>query len=299
VHAMEFPEAEVTVGMVGKYVNLTDSYKSLNEALRHAGIHTRTKVKIEYFDSEKLGTDGIAGLADVDAILVPGGFGLRGIEGKVEAVRLARENNIPFLGICLGMQVAVIEYARSVAGLSEAHSTEFNPDARDPVIALITEWQDEKGTRQRRDKDTQLGGTMRLGGQQCLLTPGTRAHSLYGADTITERHRHRFEFNNNYLERLTEAGLVISGRSGDGSLVEMVELRDHPWFVACQFHPEFTSTPRDGHPLFVGFIRAACTHNEQRKRHGAAGRDTARAGVAAPRPSVTLSEAKIAKIKTP
>ncbi|MBA2410598.1 MAG: CTP synthase [Gammaproteobacteria bacterium] len=299
VHAMEFPEAEITVGMVGKYVNLTDSYKSLNEALRHAGIHTRTKVRIEYFDSQKLGTDGIAGLADVDAILVPGGFGVRGIEGKVEAVRLARENNIPFLGICLGMQVAVIEYARNVAGLSEAHSTEFNPDARDPVIALITEWQDEKGTRERRDKDAPLGGTMRLGGQQCLLTPGTRAHTLYGADTIIERHRHRFEFNNNYLERLTEAGLVISGRSGDGSLVEMVELRDHPWFVACQFHPEFTSTPRDGHPLFVGFIRAACARNGQRKRHAGSDREFARAGTVAPRPSITLSEAKVAKIKTP
>jgi CTP synthase len=297
VHAMEFPEAEITVGMVGKYVNLTDSYKSLNEALRHAGIHTRTKVQIEYFDSEKLGTDGIAGLADVDAILVPGGFGLRGIEGKIEAVRLVRENNIPYLGICLGMQVAVIEYARNVAGLVDAHSTEFNPDARDPVIALITEWQDAKGTREQRSRDSQLGGTMRLGGQECILSPGTRAHALYGADTITERHRHRFEFNNTYLERLTEAGLVVSGRSADGNLVEVIELRDHPWFVACQFHPEFTSTPRDGHPLFVGFIRAACAHHDQGKRQATAGRDAARAG--APRATVTLSEAKTAKIETP
>jgi CTP synthase len=267
VHAMEFPEAEVTVGLVGKYVNLTDSYKSLNEALRHAGIHTRTRVKIEYFDSEKLGTDGIAGLADVDAILVPGGFGVRGIEGKIEAVRLARENGIPYLGICLGMQVAVIEYARNKAELKEAHSTEFNPDTRDPVIALITEWQDDKGARERRSKESQLGGTMRLGGQRCQLSPNTRAHALYGADIITERHRHRYEFNNNYLERLTEAGLIISGRSIDGALVEVVELRDHPWFVACQFHPEFTSTPRDGHPLFVGFIRAACAHHEKGAQH--------------------------------
>jgi CTP synthase len=266
VHAMEFPEAEVTIGMVGKYVNLADSYKSLNEALKHAGIHTRTKVNIEYFDSEKLGADGIAGLEDVDAILVPGGFGVRGIEGKVEAVRLAREHSIPFLGICLGMQVAVIEYARNKAGFAAAHSTEFNPDTNAPVIALITEWQDEKGTRERRGKDSQLGGTMRLGGQQCRLIPDTRAQVLYGADVIIERHRHRYEFNNKYLECLAEAGLVISGRSMDGTLVEVIELRDHPWFIACQFHPEFTSTPRDGHPLFVGFIRAACEQHEKKKQ---------------------------------
>jgi CTP synthase len=267
VHAMEFPESEVTVGMVGKYVNLTDSYKSLNEALKHAGVHTRTKVKIEYFDSEKLGTDGIAGLADVDAILVPGGFGVRGIEGKIEAVRLARDHQIPYLGICLGMQVAVIEYARNRAGLPEAHSTEFHPDTPDPVIALITEWQDERGTREHRSKDSGLGGTMRLGGQQCCLLPGTRAQALYGRDVVTERHRHRYEFNNNYLNRLAAAGLVVSGRSSDGKLVEVVELPDHPWFVACQFHPEFTSTPRDGHPLFVGFIRAASAQHEKRARH--------------------------------
>ncbi len=266
VHAMEFPETEVTVGMVGKYVNLTDSYKSLNEALRHAGIHTRTKVNIEYFDSEKLGTDGIAGLADVDAILVPGGFGVRGIEGKIEAVRLAREHGIPYLGICLGMQVAVIEYARNKAGLLEAHSTEFNPDTPHPVIALITEWQDETGAWQHRTQNTQLGGTMRLGGQQCRLTRGTRVHALYGTDVILERHRHRYEFNNNYLEPLTQADLVISGRSGDGALVEVIEIPDHPWFVACQFHPEFASTPRDGHPLFVGFIRGACAQHDKKAR---------------------------------
>jgi CTP synthase len=273
VHAMEFPEAEVTIGMVGKYVNLTDSYKSLNEALRHAGIHTRTKVNIAYFDSEKLGTDGIAGLADVDAILVPGGFGVRGIEGKIEAVRLAREHGIPYLGICLGMQVAVIEYARNKAGLADAHSTEFHPDTPHPVIALITEWQDQKGARQRRGKDSDLGGTMRLGGQECILSAGTRAHALYGQDRIIERHRHRYEFNNNYLERLAAAGLVVSGRSSDEALVEMVELPDHPWFVACQFHPEFTSTPRDGHPLFVSFVRAACAQHEKKARHKFEARD--------------------------
>jgi CTP synthase len=288
VHSMEFPEAEVTVGMVGKYVNLTDSYKSLNEALRHAGIHTRTKVRIEYFDSEKLGSEGIAGLADVDAILVPGGFGVRGIEGKIGAARLARENGIPYLGICLGMQVAVIEYARNMASLAEAHSTEFNPDTPDPVIALITEWQDERGTREHRSKDSALGGTMRLGGQQCRLSPGTRTHALYGADVITERHRHRYEFNNNYLERLSAAGLVVSGRSSDGSLVEVVELADHPWFVGCQFHPEFTSTPRDGHPLFVGFIRAACAQHEKRTHKGSA-QDVAHApgGIASPQTAST------------
>jgi CTP synthase len=275
VHAMEFPETEITVGVVGKYVNLADSYKSLNEALQHAGIHTRTKVNIEYFDSEKLGTDGIAGLADVDAILVPGGFGVRGIEGKIEAVRLAREHGIPYLGICLGMQVAVIEYARNKAGLLEAHSTEFNPDTPHPVIALITEWQDEKGARQRRTQNSQLGGTMRLGGQQCRLTHATRVHALYGVDVIIERHRHRYEFNNNYLESLTEAGLVISGRSGDGALVEVVEIPEHPWFVACQFHPEFASTPRDGHPLFVGFIRGACAQHDKRARRKFEAREVA------------------------
>ncbi|WP_026289688.1 CTP synthase [Thioalkalivibrio sulfidiphilus] len=263
VNAMEFPEAEVTVGMVGKYVDLTESYKSLNEALTHAGIHTSTKVTIRYLDSEKLETEGTGCLEGLDAILVPGGFGERGVEGKIAAVRYARENKIPYLGICLGMQVAVIEFARHVAGLEEAHSTEFRPNTPHPVIALITEWKDREGRIEQRSADSDLGGTMRLGGQVCQLTPGTLAHQCYGSDHITERHRHRYEFNNGYLETLTAAGLVISGRSEDGSLVEVVELKDHPWFLGCQFHPEFTSTPRDGHPLFSGFIRAARAQHEK------------------------------------
>ncbi|RMG58678.1 MAG: CTP synthase [Gammaproteobacteria bacterium] len=263
VNAMEFPEAEVTVAMVGKYVDLTESYKSLNEALTHAGIHTRTKVNITYIDSETLETEGTEALAEADAILVPGGFGQRGVEGKITAVRYAREHNIPYLGICLGMQVAVIEFARNVAGLEGANSTEFDPDAPHPVIGLITEWMDERGQLERRDANGDLGGTMRLGGQTCQLKPGTLAHRLYGRDQIVERHRHRYEFNNQYRDRLTEAGLVISGTSVDGALVEVVELHDHPWFLACQFHPEFTSTPRDGHPLFSGFIRAARVQHEK------------------------------------
>ncbi|HSP01215.1 MAG TPA: CTP synthase, partial [Thioalkalivibrio sp.] len=257
VNAMEFPEAEITVGMVGKYVDLTESYKSLNEALTHAGIHTGTKVNIRYLDSEKLETEGTDCLDELDAILVPGGFGERGVEGKIAAVRYARENKIPYLGICLGMQVAVIEFARHMAGLDGAHSTEFRPNTPHPVIALITEWKDRDGRLEQRGEDSDLGGTMRLGGQVCHLTPATLARQCYGRDDITERHRHRYEFNNGYLETLTAAGLVISGRSEDGSLVEVVELKDHPWFLGCQFHPEFTSTPRDGHPLFSGFIRAA------------------------------------------
>ncbi|HHJ11797.1 MAG TPA: CTP synthase, partial [Chromatiales bacterium] len=263
VNAMEFPEAEVTVAMVGKYVDLTESYKSLNEALTHAGIHTRTKVNIQYIDSETLETEGTEALAEADAILVPGGFGQRGVEGKITAVRYARENNIPYLGICLGMQVAVIEFARNVADLEGANSTEFDPEARHPVIGLITEWMDERGQLERREANGDLGGTMRLGGQTCQLKPGTLAHRLYGRDQIVERHRHRYEFNNQYRDRLTEAGLVISGTSVDGALVEVVELHDHPWFLACQFHPEFTSTPRDGHPLFSGFIRAARVQHEK------------------------------------
>ena len=257
VNAMEFPEAEVTIGMVGKYVELTESYKSLNEALTHAGIHTSTRVHIRYIDSEKLEGPDAEELAEVDAILVPGGFGERGVEGKIAAVRYAREHRVPYLGICLGMQVAVIEYARNVAGLQEAHSTEFRPDTPAPVIALITEWQDAEGNLERRGEDDDLGGTMRLGGQQALLKADTLARRIYGQEVIRERHRHRYEFNNQYLERLQSAGLVISGTSMDGALVEVVELHDHPWFLACQFHPEFTSTPRDGHPLFSGFVRAA------------------------------------------
>ena len=263
VNAMEFPEAEITIGMVGKYVDLTESYKSLNEALTHAGIHTRTKVNIHYIDSEKLEVDGIDELESVDAILVPGGFGSRGVEGKIRAVQYAREHGVPYLGICLGMQVAVIEYARHKAGLAGAHSTEFNHDTPHPVIALITEWQDETGAVQTRDAESDLGGTMRLGAQSCKLADGTLARETYGEDVISERHRHRYEFNNNYRTQLEDAGLVISGTSMDSNLVEVVELGDHPWFLGCQFHPEFTSTPRDGHPLFEGFVRAARTHHEK------------------------------------
>ncbi|MEO5574565.1 MAG: CTP synthase [Gammaproteobacteria bacterium] len=257
VHAMENPTAEVTVALVGKYVNLTESYKSLSEALTHAGLHTRTRVRIVYIDSEDIEKNGTACLQGMDAILVPGGFGERGIEGKIQAVQYAREHNIPYLGICLGMQVAVIEFARNVAGLADAHSTEFNLATPHPMIALVTEWMTSQGAIERRSADSDMGGTMRLGGQQCRLQAGTRAHDLYGKDVIMERHRHRYEFNNQYLKTLQDAGLVISGQSMDGGLVEMIELPKHPWFVACQFHPEFTSTPRAGHALFNGFIRAA------------------------------------------
>ncbi|MDX1251079.1 MAG: CTP synthase [Gammaproteobacteria bacterium] len=260
VYNMTHPEAEVTVAMVGKYVNLTESYKSLSEALIHAGVHTRTKVNIVYIDSEEIERGGTSCLERMDAILVPGGFGERGIEGKIQAVEYARRNNIPYLGICLGMQVAVIEYARHVAGLAEAHSTEFDHNTPYPVIALITEWMTEEGTVERRSRESDLGGTMRLGGQKCRLLPGSRAHVLYGQGIITERHRHRYEFNNKFREILENAGMVFSGASLDGNLMEMIELPAHPWFLACQFHPEFTSTPRDGHPLFSGFVQAAREH---------------------------------------
>jgi CTP synthase len=260
VNAMEFPESDVTVGMIGKYVDLTESYKSINEALTHAGVHTGTRVRIRYIDSEKLegAPAGVLPELDgLDAILVPGGFGERGVEGKIMAARQAREQGIPYLGICLGMQVAVIEFARDVAGLEGAHSTEFAPETPHPVIALITEWQDREGRIERRDADSDLGGTMRLGAQTALLEGGSLMAQAYGDLRIQERHRHRYEFNNAYADRLQEAGLVLSGRSEDGSLVEAVELRNHPWFVGCQFHPEFTSTPRGGHPLFTGFVSAA------------------------------------------
>lgn len=263
VSAMEFPEAEVTVAMVGKYVDLTESYKSVNEALTHAGIHNQTRVKIHYVDSEKLeNAEELTELQGVDAILVPGGFGSRGVEGKVRAAQYARENNIPYLGICLGMQVAVIEYARHCAGLEGAHSTEFVENPAHPIIGLITEWQDKDGNIEQRTEDSDLGGTMRLGGQLCHLKAGSLAAQTYDATEVVERHRHRYEFNNNYLEPLEKAGLVFSGKSEDGSLVEMVELPTHPWFVACQFHPEFTSRPRQGHRLFEGFIKAARTYHE-------------------------------------
>ncbi|HHJ17420.1 MAG TPA: CTP synthase, partial [Gammaproteobacteria bacterium] len=264
VDSLNNPERDVTIAMVGKYVNLTESYKSLSEALIHAGIQTRTRVRIKYVDSEVIEQKGLEVLDKADAVLVPGGFGERGVEGKIMAVRYAREHGIPYLGICLGMQVAVIEFARNVAGLEGAQSTEFLPETPHPVIGLITEWQDEAGTIERRDENSDLGGTMRLGGQACKLKPGSLAQRVYGKEQVLERHRHRYEFNNHYRETLEQAGLVISGTSLDDSLVEMVEIPDHPWFLACQFHPEFTSTPRDGHPLFTSFIEAANRHHEAR-----------------------------------
>ena len=251
------PEKEVTIAMVGKYMELLEAYKSLIESLIHAGIHNRTRVNISYIDSETIEKEGTDLLKGFDAILVPGGFGQRGIEGKISTVRYARENKIPYLGICLGMQVAVIEYARTVLGLETAHSSEFDRKTSDPVIGLIEEWTTESGSTEKRTEDSDLGGTMRLGGQQCRLTPGSTIRSLYKQDIIVERHRHRYEVNNNYLDRLQQAGLRIGGWSIDDALVEVVEVPDHPWFVACQFHPEFTSTPRDSHPLFSGFVQAA------------------------------------------
>jgi CTP synthase len=256
VEAKANPEAEVTIAMVGKYIDLKDSYISLNEALRHAGVRTRTRVNILYLESENLQGDGTSVLNDVDAILVPGGFGERGIEGKIAAVRFAREKQVPYLGICLGLQAAVIEYARNVCGLAGAHSTELNPQTPHPVIAMITEWQDRDGTKQSRDEHSDLGGTMRLGAQDCFVKDGTLAKAIYRQDRISERHRHRYEFNNRYQRQLEAAGLVFSGFSHDG-LVELIELPTHPWFFGTQFHPEFTSNPRDGHPLFTSFINAA------------------------------------------
>jgi CTP synthase len=256
VAAKQNPEAVVDIGMVGKYVQIRDSYISLNEALMHGGIATRTRVNIHYFESQDIERSGPAELSKMDAILVPGGFGDRGIEGKIQAIRFAREGRIPFLGICLGMQLAIIEYARNVLALKGANSSEFDRATNHPVIALITEWQDLARGQQVRDEKSDLGGSMRLGSQEARLVPGSLVHTLYGKDAIYERHRHRYEFNNHYLDELAAAGLIFSGFSADG-LVEFIELRSHPWFVASQFHPEFTSTPRDGHPLFAGFIRAA------------------------------------------
>jgi CTP synthase len=258
VAAKQNPECEVTVAMVGKYVDLKDSYISLNEALVHAGIRNRTRVNIQYFDSEDFDDGDLTALQSVDAILVPGGFGERGVEGKINAVRYARERGIPFLGICLGLQVTVIEFARHVAGLNAAHSTEFDSATPHPVVALLSEWKEIDGTLQERGEASDKGGSMRLGAQECRLEPGTRAYETYGTTQIRERHRHRYEFNNHYLEQLQKEGLVIAGYSNEG-LVEMVELpaRLHPWFIACQFHPEFLSTPREGHPLFSGFVAAA------------------------------------------
>ena len=257
VSKLERPNHSVDIAMVGKYMDLTESYKSLSEALIHAGVHTQTKVNIHYFDSEEVEKNGAESLSKMSAVLVPGGFGIRGIEGKIKAVQFARENNIPFLGICLGLQVAVIEYARHKANMKGANSTEFDENTAYPVIGLITEWQDENGDTQKRNTDSDLGGTMRLGGQECTLVQGSYSQKIYGSQKVTERHRHRYEVNNKLISQIEAAGLTVSGRSNDGSLVEMVEITGHPWFVACQFHPEFTSTPRDGHPLFESFINAA------------------------------------------
>ncbi|WP_395825660.1 CTP synthase [Collimonas sp.] len=266
VHALENPTYEVTIGMVGKYVDLTESYKSLTEALRHAGIHTGSRVNIEYLDSEEIEANGTAALNKYDAILVPGGFGKRGVEGKIAAARFARENKIPYLGICFGMQVALLEYARNKAGLSLANSTEFDAQTDQPVVALITEWQNHDGKVELRDVNSDLGGTMRLGAQTCDVKPGTLAAEIYGP-TVTERHRHRYEANNHYLDRIEAAGLVVSARTPTEGLCEIMELprsgdNAHPWYVGVQYHPEFKSTPRDGHPLFISFIKAALAHKQ-------------------------------------
>jgi CTP synthase len=264
VHELAHPKHEVTIAMCGKYTDLSDSYKSLNEALRHAGIHNHARVKIEYVDSETLRDDNIEQLAKFDAILVPGGFGKRGVEGKIRTAQYAREHKIPYLGICLGMQVATIEVARHLAGLDGANSTEFEPNTPHPVIALIDEWQDSDGTIQKRDAHSDMGGTMRLGAQSSDVTVGTLAHQIYGK-VVTERHRHRYEANEHYLERLQKAGLVISAITQREKLTEIVELpqTQHPWFVGVQFHPEFKSTPWDGHPLFTSYVKAALDHQRE------------------------------------
>jgi len=274
VYALEHPKAEVTIGMVGKYVDLTESYKSLTEALRHAGIHTECRVNIEYIDSEEIEAEGTASLSKYDAILVPGGFGKRGVEGKIEAARYARESKVPYLGICLGMQVALIEFARHKAGLANANSTEFDADTEHPVVALITEWQNHDGKIEKRDANSDLGGTMRLGAQTCAVKPSTIAAEIYGGQ-VTERHRHRYEANNHYLSRVEEAGLIISARTPTEDLCEIMELprtgeSAHPWFLGVQYHPEFKSTPRDGHPLFISFIKAALAYKQSASERKAA-----------------------------
>jgi CTP synthase len=261
IDALEHPLYTVDIALVGKYVDLTESYKSLSEALVHAGIHTHSKINIHYIDSENLESQGTACLDNMHAILVPGGFGKRGVEGKIKAVRYAREKGVPYLGICLGMQLAVIEYARHKAGMEGAHSTEFDAQTSYPVIALISEWRNRNGKVEIRDAQSNLGGTMRLGGQECLLQRGSLARKIYGSERVVERHRHRYEVNNHYVPRLEQAGLRISGKSAGEDLCEMIELPDHPWFVACQFHPEFTSTPRAGHPLFKAFVEAALRYS--------------------------------------
>jgi CTP synthase len=266
VYETEHPQGELTIAMVGKYVELSDSYKSVNEALRHAGMRNHVRVKIEHIDSETITPESVAQLAKFDGILVPGGFGKRGIEGKIQTARFARENRIPYLGICLGMQVATIEFARHVAGLAEANSTEFEPHCSQPVIALITEWKDADGTIKTRDANSDLGGTMRLGAQSSNVAEGTLAHQIYG-NVVTERHRHRYEANVHYLDKLRASGLVISALTQREQLTEMVELPQtvHPWFVGVQFHPEFNSTPWNGHPLFNAFIKAALGHQSSGK----------------------------------
>jgi len=274
VDSLENPKHEINIAMVGKYVDLTESYKSLTEALRHAGIHTESRVNIEYVDSEDIEAQGAASLAKFDAVLVPGGFGKRGVEGKIAAARYARESKTPYLGICLGMQVALIEYARHVAGLNHANSTEFDPTTENPVVALITEWQNHDGVIERRDVNSDLGGTMRLGAQTCDVKPGTLASEIYGAQ-VTERHRHRYEANNHYLDRVEQAGLIVSARTPHEALCEIMELprsgdHAHPWYMGVQYHPEFKSTPRDGHPLFISFIKAALAHKEASTQRKAA-----------------------------
>lgn len=259
-------QATVRIAMVGKYMELPDAYKSLNEALSHAGLQTLTDVQVDYVEAEDIERDGTGVLEGADAILVPGGFGDRGVEGKIEGVRFARENDIPFLGICLGMHVALIEYARNVCGLAGAHSTEMKADTPHPIVALITEWLNADGSTEQRDESSDLGGTMRLGSQPCHLEEGTHIREIYGKAVIEERHRHRYEINNNYVKTLQDNGMVIAGWSADKSLVEMIELPEHAWFVACQFHPEFTSRPRGGHPLFTSYIQAACQHAAGNRR---------------------------------
>ncbi len=266
VEAIEQPLHTVDIAFVGKYVELIESYKSLNEALIHAGIHTKTKVRIHYVDAETIENGDYSLLEKVDAILVPGGFGKRGVEGKILAVQFAREKNIPYLGICLGMQIAIVEFARNIVGLAGANSTEFNKDTPYPVVAMINEWEDKDGIIEKRDENSDLGGTMRLGAQECKLLVNSLAHEVYATDTIFERHRHRYEVNNNFIEQLKQNGLVVSGVStGKEGLVEIIELPEHQWFFACQFHPEFTSNPKTGHPLFISYVNAALNNRKRRK----------------------------------
>lgn len=264
VKKQKLPKEEVTIGVVGKYTGLSDAYKSLNEAIIHAGIENRIRVNVEYIDAELIESNGVDVLQDMDAILVPGGFGKRGVEGKIQTAHFARKNKVPFFGICLGMQTAVIEFARNIANMHGANSKEFDPDTAYPVIALVTEWVTEAGIIEQRDQNSVIGGTMRLGGQRCKIVHGSLTEKLYKKNVILERHRHRYEINNKLIIELEKHGLLVAGRSMDGNLVEIIELQDHPWFIGCQFHPEFTSRPRGGHPLFNGFIQAALRYKSQK-----------------------------------